>query len=186
MTKTSLMLICAFAAGLLSSASTVGQDLLTPWGDPDLQGIWNNRVVTPLERPEEFGMREFMTSEEIATAEIGLLEYSQLPGRDNREGAGTEKDLARAYSDHWFGDPSLTRGIRTSMIMDPPDGKIPPLTAEAQARIAAKTEYLQALLQGTGGGRPGPISPRRSEPSPDYNLDRMNRSDDLRCLWDYS
>ncbi len=177
MTITSLMLIFAFAVGLLSPAPTVGQDLLTPWGDPDLQGIWNNRAVTPLERPEEFGMREFMTSAEIATAEIGLFEYSQLPGRDNREDAGSEKDVARAYSDHWFGDPSLTRGRRTSMIIDPPDGKIPPLTAEAQARIATKTEYLQALLQGTGGGRPGLISPRRSEPSPDYNLDRMNRSD---------
>jgi hypothetical protein len=54
---------------------------------------------------------------------------------------------------------------------------MPALTAEAQKRIAEKREYLEALLQGTSGGRPGPISPRRSEPSPDYNLDRMNRSD---------
>ena len=63
------------------------------------------------------------------------------------------------------------------MIVDPPDGRIPPLTLEAQARIAEKTEYLQALLQGTSGGRPGPISPRREELSPDYNLDRINRTD---------
>ena len=75
--------------------SPADTSLKTSWGDPDLQGIWNNRVVTPLERPEEFGMREFMTSEEIATAEIGLLEYSQLPGRDNREGAGTEKGVRK-------------------------------------------------------------------------------------------
>jgi len=86
-------------------------------------------------------------------------------------------DVARAYQDHWFGDPSLSRGRRASMIVDPPDGRIPPLTPEAQARIAEKTEYLQALLQGTSGGRPGPISPRREELSTDYNLDRMNRAD---------
>jgi len=62
------------------------------------------------------------------------------------------------------------------MIIDPPM-QMPALIPEAQKRISEKREYLQALLQGTSGGRPGPISPRRNEPSPDYNLDRMNRSD---------
>src|SRR5205807_3197625 len=84
---------------------------------------------------------------------------------------------ARAYNEHWFGDPSLLRGTRTSSIIDPPDGRMPPLTEDAQSRIGTKKEYLAALLQGTSGGKPGPISPRRSERSPDYNLDRMNRSD---------
>ena len=54
---------------------------------------------------------------------------------------------------------------------------MPALTPEAQGRINQKREYLAALLQGTSGGRPGPISPLRSEPPPDYNLDRMNRAD---------
>src|SRR5205814_7014049 len=76
-----------------------------------------------------------------------------------------------------FGDPSLQRGTRTSLIIDPPDGRILPLTAEGQKRIETKKEFLQALLQGTSGGRPGPISPRRAERSPDYNLDRINRAD---------
>ena len=67
--------------------------------------------------------------------------------------------------------------MRTSMITDPPDGRIPPLTPEAARRVADKREFLAALLQGTSGGRPGPISPRRAEPSPDYNLDRINRAD---------
>jgi len=167
----------ALAVGFLFPALAASQGPVTPWGDPDLQGIWSNPNVTPLERPQAFGTREFLTSEEIAAAEQELLERSQLPGRDSREAAGTERDVARAYNDHWFGDPSLSRGVRTSMIIDPPDGRIPALTAEAQTRIAAKHEYLQALLQGTSGGRPGPISPRRSEPSPDYNLDRINRAD---------
>ncbi len=150
---------------------------LTPWGDPDLQGIWSNPYVTPLERPDEYGTREFLTEQEIAAAEQALLERAQRPGRDGREFAGTEKDVARAYNEHWFGDPSLERGRRTSMIVDPPNGRLPALTPEAAERIAEKTEFLAALLQGTSGGRPGPISPRRNEPSPDYNLDRINRAD---------
>jgi hypothetical protein len=155
----------------------VGQEIQTSWGDPDLQGIWSNPVVTPLQRLEVYGTREFLTADEIATEETEIFEFSQQLGRDNREGSGTERDVARAYQDHWFGDPSLRRGRRTSMIIDPLDGRIPALTLAAQGSIAEKTEYLQALLQGTSGGRAGPISPRRAEPSPDYNLDRMNRAD---------
>ena len=163
-------------AGLFA-ASALAQEPMTPWGDPDLQGIWSNPYNTPLERPERFGTREFLTDEEIASAEQELVERFQQPGRDSREYVGTEKDVARAYNEHWRGDPSYARGRRTSMIIDPPDGRVPALTAEAQARIAEKAEYLAALLQGTSGGRPGPISPRRSERSPDYNLDRINRAD---------
>ena len=172
-----LALSSALLVFSVSATPVAGQTLETPWGDPDLQGIWSNPVVTPLERPEEFGNREFLTEEEIGAAEEELIRQSQLPGRDSRTEAGTERDVALAYNNHWFGDPSLSRGRRTSMILDPPDGRIPELTPEAQQRIAAKREYLQALLQGTSGGRPGPTSPRRSEPSPDYNLDRMNRAD---------
>ena len=154
-----------------------GQAIRTSWGDPDLQGIWSNPHVTPLQRPAEFGTRAFLTNEEIGAAEQELMRRSQQLGRDSREGLGTEKDVARAYNNHWSGDPSLSRGVRTSMIIDPSDGRIPSLTPEAQVRGAEKGEYLLALLQGTSGGRPGPISPRRSEPSPDYNLDRINRAD---------
>src|SRR5262245_23346615 len=166
---------------LLAAATVAGQTpataFRTTWGEPDLQGIWNNSFVTPLERPQEFGTRQFLTEDEIAAAERQLAERYKGLGRDSREGAGSERDVARAYNEHWFGDPSLLRGKRTSLIVDPPDGRIPPYTAEAQQRIAAKREFLQALLQGTSGGRPGPLSPRRSEISPDYNLDRINRSD---------
>src|SRR6185503_6370267 len=84
---------------------------------------------------------------------------------------------ARAYNEFWFGDKPTKLGMRTSMIVDPPDGRVPPYTPEAAKRIAEKQDYLAALLQGTSGGRPGPISPRRGEPSPDYNLDRINRAD---------
>jgi hypothetical protein len=123
-----------------------------------------------------------MTDAEYKKAQDDLLRRDAQPGRDSRESngkdiRGTEKDVARAYNEHWFGDKPTEVGRRTSMIIDPPDGRMPALTPEAQKRISEKREYLQALLQGTSGGRPGPISARRNEPSPDYNLDRMNRSD---------
>jgi hypothetical protein len=154
----------------------------TSWGAPDLQGTWSNATVVPFERPKQFGEREFMTDEEYKKAQDDLLKRDAQPGRDSRESKGkdirgTEKDVARAYNEHWFGDKPTEVGRRTSMIIDPPDGRMPALTPEAQKRIGEKREYLQALLQGTSGGRPGPISARRNEPSPDYNLDRMNRSD---------
>ncbi|HSG65992.1 MAG TPA: hypothetical protein VLD39_13370, partial [Gammaproteobacteria bacterium] len=157
--------------------SAYAQAPRTPWGVPDLQGIWSNPYETPLERPERFGTRAFLTDEEIAEAEQALIVRYGRPGRDSREGTGTERDVARAYNEHWRGDPTYARGRRTSMIVDPEDGRMPALTPAAQARIAEKTEFLDALLQGTSGGRPGPISPRRIERSPDYNLDRINRAD---------
>jgi len=174
--------IAVVSVATMTAGAQAGTALRTPWGEPDLQGIWSNPVVTPLERPAEFGTREFLTKEELAKLQQQLLERNKAPGRDSRTVAGlpakgTEKDVARAYNEHWFGDKPTKMGPRTSQIIDPPDGRIPPLTAEAQKRIAAKREYLAALLQGTSGGRPGPPSPRRAERSPDYNLDRMNRAD---------
>jgi hypothetical protein len=154
----------------------------TAWGAPDLQGIWNTNTFLPLERPRQYGTRAMMTEEEHAKALAELQERNKRLGRDSREvggkpGVGTEKDVARAYNEFWFGDKPTKFSYRTSMIVDPPDGRIPQLTPEAAKRITDKREFLAALLQGTSGGRPGPISPRRAEPSPDYNLDRINRAD---------
>ena len=154
----------------------------TAWGAPDLQGIWNTTTLLPLERPRQYGTRAMLTEEEHAKALADLQERNKRPGRDSREvggkpGQGTEKDVARAYNEFWFGDKPTKLSYRTSMIVDPPDGRIPALTPEATKRIGDKREFLAALLQGTSGGRPGPISPRRAEASPDYNLDRINRSD---------
>ena len=165
-----------------SSSSSTESTPKTPWGRPDLQGTWSNTTVVPFERAKEFGDRQFMTDSEYKKALDTLLERNNRPGRDSREIdgqniRGTEKDVARAYNEHWFGDKPTEVGRRTSMIIDPPDGRMAALTPEAQERINNKREYLQALLQGTSGGRPGPISVRRNEPSPDYNLDRMNRAD---------
>ncbi len=130
----------------------------TPRGGPYLQGTWSNTTVVPFERPREFGKREIMTDAEYKKAQDDLLRRDALPGRDSREIngkdiRGTEKDVARAYNEHWFGDKPTEVGRRTSMITDPPDGRMPALTPEAEDRINKKREYLAALLQGTSGGR---------------------------------
>src|SRR5262247_3118226 len=134
-----IMVVISLAPGIVAGQSPLTA-FRTPWGEPDLEGIWSNRFVTPLERPKEFGTRQFLTEDEIAAEEQRLREQSKGLGRDSRDGTGTERDVARAYNEHWFGDPSLLRGTRTSMIVDPPDGRIPPLTEDAQHRIDTKRE----------------------------------------------
>jgi hypothetical protein len=172
-------LVAVALAGVIDTTGSREEDGIprTSWGDPDLQGVWSNNILVPLERSPEFGTRAFLTDEEHAKALAELLKRNEGPGRDSRVDSGTEKDVARAYNEFWFGDKPTQLGMRTSMVTDPPDGRIPPRTTEATRRIEAKREFLAALLQGTSGGRPGPISPRRAEPSPDYNLDRINRAD---------
>ena len=146
----------------------------TPWGEPDLQGIWSGETLTPLERPAKFASKPVLTPAEAEAIEEDI---ASRPGRDDRSKRGTEKDVAQAYNQHWLAPPTKLADGRTSLIVDPEDGKVPPMTPEARARATAMREYLEALLQGTSGGKPGPISPRRKEPPPFYNIARMNRSD---------
>jgi hypothetical protein len=176
----------SLSAATKKAATTTAR---TVWGHPDLQGIWSSDgIIVPFQRPKEFGNRQLMTEAEHQQAVAELEKRNARVGRDNRAGRGTEKDVARAYNDLWFDKP---KGVsyRTSQIIDPPDGKMPAYTPEAQARLQKQRAYLVALLQGTSGGKPGPISPLRYQPPPDYNLDRMNRADgpedrssDERCF----
>ena len=99
----------------------------TAWGDPDLAGVWDFRTLTPLERPEALGEKAFLTSEEAAAFEQqALLERNA----DRRDGAdrsfGIGSDIERAYNDFWWDYGSnVTADRRTSLIVDPPDGRIP-------------------------------------------------------------
>src|SRR5207253_1954931 len=105
----------------------------------DLTGIWSNVAVVPFERSPAYGNRELLTDEEHKKALAQLLERNKRPGRDSRESQGqnirgTEKDVARAYNELFFGDKPTEVGRRTSMIVDPPDGRMPALTPEARKR----------------------------------------------------
>src|SRR5262245_10849496 len=95
----------------------------TPWGDPDLQGVWNYATMTPLERPRDFALKETLSDNEAAAYERST----------NERQAATNNT---AGPDWW--DPGTRRltGHRTSLIVDPADGRLPPLTPEAQQRAA--------------------------------------------------
>ena len=108
-----------------SSRSVIASTPKTPWGRPDLQGTWSNTgVVVPFQRAKEFGDRQFMTEAEHKKALDELMARNARPGRDNREGRGTEKDVARAYNDLFSGDKPTEVSYRTSQIIDPPDGRV--------------------------------------------------------------
>jgi hypothetical protein len=112
-----------------SAAATAKPVPKTPWGHPDLQGTWDYRTITPLERSRELGTREFYTEEEKKTLEARAGRRMDGPPEEIRPGlthAQYATDPGRFVAD----------GYRTSLIVEPPDGRIPALTAEGKARQA--------------------------------------------------
>ena len=140
------------AAVLLAGAPVAGQDgddfetPRTAWGHADLTGIWSpGYTLTPLERPAEFGDREFLTDEEVAALE-GAQDSSA--GRNFRPDTGTVADVEGAYNDEFTGrGKDVIRTGRTSLIVDPPNGQLPPRTPEAIERIG---EYRPRRAAGGG------------------------------------
>jgi hypothetical protein len=126
--------ICASSQTSASSASPSNWTApRTAWGDPDLEGVWNNGTVTPLERPAEFAGKEFLTEEEAAQYEKQVVARQNA---DTRAGAGTEADVSRAYNEVWWEHGSqVVATRRTSIVTDPADGKVPALTAQGQQRV---------------------------------------------------
>ena len=108
----------------------------TPWGDPDLQGIWSIATITPFERPAALAGKEVLSEQEAAELEKTNLTTNN---QDRRDGAGTDADLARAYNDFWWDRGTKVVSTRqTSLVVDPPDGRVPPLTPDGQARATAR------------------------------------------------
>jgi len=113
----------------------------TPDGQPDLQGIWTNATVTPFQRPEQLGSKEFFTAQEAAAFEEQRVEQNNV---DRIEGERGASDLARrAYNNVWFDRGThVSSTMRTSLVVDPPDGRVPPFTPEAQKKYDAFHAYL--------------------------------------------
>jgi len=117
----------------------------TAGGHPDLEGFWSNATLTPFERPRELAGKEFFTQDEAAEFEKRVLETSN---RDRR-GATPEEDVALAYNEAWFErGTKISPSLRTSIVVDPPDGRIPPLTPQAQRAGAGRAEVQRRLPNG--------------------------------------
>jgi hypothetical protein len=104
---------------------------------PDLQGTWNFSSLTPLERPAQFADKPVLTEAEAAAFERETLERTNADRRRDTADA----DVAQAYNNAWYDRGTKVVGTkRSSLIIDPPDGRIPPLTASGQATAAARAE----------------------------------------------
>ena len=151
---TALLLVVVLVAAPIAQAPATWTTPRTAWGDPDLQGIWNTaNTGTPMERPTEFGTREFLTEEEIAARVQALTENpppaepddpEEADPRDAEQAAAarpTEQGIfGQEYNRFWVvSDPRpVTPWNRTSQIIDPPDGRMPPLTIAAIDRLEAR------------------------------------------------
>ncbi len=169
--------------GQAQTATAKAAGLKTPWGEADLRGIWSVELLVPLERPPGV-TSEFYTEKEVAELDRERAEGSVF-GNHVRAAPGSEADVAGAYNAVFTSQRPT--GQRTGMIIDTPDGKIPPLTPDGQKRQATLREYERALMQNTvvckdklpgcDGATYGPPSPRREETPPYYLTNSVNRAD---------
>jgi hypothetical protein len=122
-----LGLVSLAAVSITGQTPKAGSSPRTPWGDPDLQGTWFVLAEVPLERSAANAGKEFLTDQEVAAADD---KKGLNPGRNARSGDKSQ-DVSGAYNAVF--NSVLKTGKRTSMIIDPPDGKIPPLVPGAKA-----------------------------------------------------
>ncbi|MCE2515757.1 MAG: hypothetical protein J4F37_12255 [Acidobacteria bacterium] len=113
----------------------------TPWGAPDLQGVWDFRTITPLQRPEDLGDQAFLTEEEAARLEQEAVERDvRLWEADARRTEAGGR--VGAYNNFWMDrGTNVVGNRRTSLIVDPPNGRMPPLTDEGQRRADERRAY---------------------------------------------
>ena len=123
------------ALAAVASGRAQGRDVpRLPWGHPDLEGTWTNATLTQLQRPAELGTKTHFTPEEAAAFARQRIEQTNAdrPARPGDVGA---------YNDAFFERGSGgVKSRRTSLVIDPPDGRIPPLTPEAQRKVEARQQ----------------------------------------------
>ena len=136
----SVSLAAQLATPTAKAAKPVAKSWTTPWGDPDLQGVYDVAGITPLQRPEKFANKEFLTEQEAAALEKAAYDvnHNEVVIEDGDTG----------YYNRFWRDPGnkivkVMPNRRTSMIVDPPDGRLPPYTPEAQKLRARINEILK-------------------------------------------
>ena len=152
--------LAGLALALLLPGVSAGQSPQTPHGHPDLSGVWDFRTVTPLERPEEFADKAFLTEEEVPAyaaqrvkannADLNRDEKKEVTTtRGQVNGTRESRDLALAYNDFWWDrGTAVVETRRTSLVIDPQDGRIPALTDAAATRAAEAVRLNQRISEG--------------------------------------
>jgi hypothetical protein len=203
----SVPLTFAISAAQPASDAKPWSPSLTPDGHPDLQGTWVNRNATPLERPKQLEGRALLTDAEVAelkarAARIFNDGHSDMPGGDDEYLAALEN--VQTYNRSSATGPSDIRVDRdfdnhTSLIVDPPDGKLPPYTPEGQRRRAAfgaatshqklatrvedLTPFERCITWGVPMPRPGPFTSfYQIVQSPNYVMLLMEAVHDARII----
>jgi hypothetical protein len=128
---------------MASPTAAQRNSLNTAWGDPDLQGVWDFRTITPFERPRELGDQAFLTAEEVANLESDVVDRNRrlLDRPAARASAGGNVDRRADgtpgfYNNFWLDTGLRTVGTRrTSLVTDPPNGRLPALTPVGQDRV---------------------------------------------------
>src|SRR5262244_3326030 len=116
---------------LLPNPAAAQAPLRTPDGKPDLQGTWSFATITPMERPADLAGKEFFTVQEAAAYERDVVARNN---KDRRDGPA-EQDVGRAYNDFWWDSGTkVVKTRRTSLVIDPKDGHIPPMLPKARER----------------------------------------------------
>ena len=142
----------------------------TAWGDPDLQGIWTSSGATPFERPNNLSGREILTDEEVSSIRAATTARDEelLSAAAQRTQAGGN---VGAYNNFWMNRGARTN--RTSMVVDPPDGRLPPLTPAGEHARTTRLKAPRGMERGdtwedrhiwercvTRGGMPNAMFPR--------------------------
>jgi len=144
-----VFLLAGAAAPAAAQEPHKGSPPRTPWGEPDLQGTFSNRTITPFERPANVNGREFFTKEEVAAME----KRAQEAGGDDGRAKGSRQDVERAYNDFWWDRGTKVTTPRTSLVVDPTDGRVPAPTEAAKMRAA--DEGKRPAFRGAGASGRG-------------------------------
>ena len=154
MSHTSLALMVVAACMAVTPAPSTAQTSAraaqwtvprTADGHPDLEGVWSNATLTPFERPRDLAGKQFFTEQEAAE----FTRISLERGNRDRRGATPQEDVGGAYNEVWFErGTKVASNLRTSLVVDPPDGRVPPLTPEASKAAAARGAVQGRLPEG--------------------------------------